>query len=127
MTSEQWAALAASLKRIAEDIKTNAPLPEAPPLGPLSEIAKAIEADLPVAASFLADHQGELTGVADLLAALAADGVPYVADLRLAILHAPGLLAMAEQYLPMIVGALSIFAPAATGIVGDRTNPWPER
>ena len=128
MTAEQWAALSAALKRTAADIKANKPLP--PPSaasGSLTDIAKTIEADLPFVAQFLTDNQGIATGIADLLAALAADGVPHAGDLRRAILQTPNLLSEAEKWLPIIVGALSAFAPAATGITGDRVNPWPGR
>ena len=122
MTQQQWDALAASLKRAAEDIKANAPLPAPPPsTGSIVDLAKAIQADLPIVSAFLADHQGAATGIADLLAALDADGVPHAGELRLAILHAPGILAQAEHWLPIIIGALSAFGPAPVW-----NNPWPE-
>ena len=121
MTQEQLDALAASLKRVAIDIATNKAPPDPPAMGSLQDLGKAVAAHLPAAATFLAGHQGVVTGIADFLAALAVDGVPYAAEMRAALLESPKLLADAEQWLPSILWTLAAFGPAPAW-----SNPWPQ-
>ena len=127
MTQQQLDALAASLKRIAADIITNAPLPAPTYAGSLSTLAKTVASELPSVSAFLAAHEGVATGLADFLAALAVDGVPYAAEFRTALLETPKLLADAEAWLPTIIWTMWDVSPAPTGVTGDRANPWGER
>lgn len=78
-----------------------------------ADFLTTINASLPAAAATLRAHQGELTGVAHVLAVLAKAGVPYAADIEAALLSYPGLLEAAEKWLPVVLPFIRFGDPFA--------------
>ena len=127
MTSNAAAAPApvdwgAVIRQFIADINVN----RAPPSATFdpSSIANTlsrINAALPAVIQTLRAHQGVITGVADLLAAMSRAGVPHASDIEAAVLETPGLLAEVEEWLPWVLPVLSggaSSAPAPIGIPG---------
>jgi hypothetical protein len=122
MATIDWGAL---VQRIEDDIREN----RAPPSASLNPAAFAdalarIHASLPAWIGALRDHQGVVTGLADLLAAMSRAGVPHAADAEALVLAVPGLAATVEKWawvLPMLAGG-GPFAPAPTWQPGPRVE-----
>lgn len=126
---EFWAALLTGLKALAADVSAN----RAPPAatfdpGALAAGLERLNASLPAIAATLREHQGVITGVADLLAALSRAGVPHAADIEAAVLAAPDLLQEAEKWLPWILPFVSGGGPFAAAPRGGppvtEGDPW---
>ena len=119
MKLPDWGSIINTLRKMAEDIKSNTPPPPPSASADLAEVLDHINANLPAVITVLRTHQGVLTAADDLLAVLAKAGIPYAGDLDAAVLAAPGALTDAQKWLPTILWALTTFAPAPTGIQGD--------
>lgn len=113
-----WGAVLAAVRQAVDDVRENRAPPAAVP-NPhgLADALERLNANLPAVITTLRTHQGEITGAADILAALAKAGVPHAADIEAALLAAPGALAAAEKWLPVILPFVTggIFAPAPRG------------
>ena len=109
-----WGAVFA---KITADVENNV----APPVGHLdpasfADVLARVHASLPAWIGALRAHQGVVTGLADLLAAMNKAGVPHAADVEALVLAIPGLAAKAESWawvLPLLAGG-GPFAPAPT-------------
>ncbi len=121
MTALDWGAIA----QAAADIRANKAPPtlagiDAPNLAATFDHLQAV---LPEWIAALKAHQGVLTGLGDVLAAMSKAGVPHAAEIETAVVALPGALETADRWLPWILpflggGADGPFGAAATGIPG---------
>ena len=119
MGNINWGALSLAVVKAEADIKANR-APPAPGASPdAATLVSELATILPQWQAAWKTHAGYVTGLADILAALDADGVPYAGIIRQALLSAPGAMDEAEKFLPTVEWALTMFQPAATGISGD--------
>ena len=119
MGNINWGALFLAVVKAEADIKANR-APPAPGASPdAATLVSELATILPQWQAAWKTHAGYVTGLADILAALDADGVPYAGIVRQALLSAPGAMDEAEKFLPTVEWALTMFQPAATGISGD--------
>ena len=119
MKIPDWGAILDTLRKMADDIKSNAPPPPPAASADIADVLDHINAVLPSIVTALRAHQGVLTAADDLLAVLTKAGVTWASAADSAVLAAPGALADAQKWLPTVMWALTAFQPAAMGIQGD--------
>lgn len=111
----------AALTKAAADLKANRPLPPRTPMtgADAAAMLKVVQAKLPPIIAWLDAHPGVITAGGDILDVLAARGFSLAKLLEEILEAGPSSLQTAEDVIPWIVPMLTMFAPAATGIVGD--------
>ena len=114
-----WGVLLLAAQKFVEDVKENRAPPAPDSAADFPTLAVELSAALPQWQAAWTAHRGVVTGLSELLQALADNGVPYAAMARNALLTAPGAMSEAEKWLSEIEWILMRFQPAATGIQGD--------
>ena len=118
MEIADWGAILDTLRKMADDIKSNAPPPPPAASADIADVLDHINAALPSIVTALRAHQGVLTAADDLLAVLTKAGVTWASAADSAVLASPSALADAQKWLPTVMWAVTEFQPAATGIPG---------
>ena len=88
----------------------------------VAAILASLQAALPPLIAALQAHQGVITGLSDILAALAAQEVPYAQEIEDALLEAPAAAETAESWIPWIITLMATFAPVPTWQPGPRVE-----
>ena len=102
MSSINWGALLVFAQKVADDIKQSRPPPAPDQSDSAESVVEDVIAAVPKWQAAWTKYAGAETAIADILAALAADGVPYAATVRNALLSTPEALAEIKKWGPYI-------------------------
>lgn len=120
-----WPALLIALRTAEQQFVANAPLEAdpAPEGGSIGDTLAAVQPAVAKVNALIVSRPGAITAGRTMLAEFSRQGQSWAAELDAILATVPGAVATADKDLPVAIGMLKEFAPAATGIQGDHNDP----
>lgn len=108
------------LEQAAAALKANAPLAPSPPMTMADAAAalKAAEPEIAAIDAWFKANPGAVTAVLIVLKGLQAQRIGWASELSAIVSGTPGGLAAAEGWIPGVISAMAMFAPAPGRFLG---------